>query len=78
MIKLPEDVIINNTSYSTNNSILIPKNQNKTRLIKAMFEKRKKFKVRGRKNNWPYCKYFINSINCDIWSYFYFKTFSEL
>jgi len=44
MKKLPEDVIINNTSYSTNNSILIPKNQNKTRLIKAMFEKRKKFK----------------------------------
>jgi preprotein translocase subunit SecY len=35
MKKLPEDVIINNTSYSTNNSILIPKNQNKTRLIKA-------------------------------------------
>ena len=44
MKKLPKDVIINNTSYSTNNSILIPKNQNKTRLIKAMFEKRKKFK----------------------------------
>ncbi|MDG2368877.1 MAG: M14 family metallopeptidase [Flavobacteriaceae bacterium] len=44
MKKLPEDVIINKTSYSTNNSILIPKNQNKTRLIKAMFEKRKKFK----------------------------------
>jgi hypothetical protein len=44
MKKLPEDVTINNKSYSTKNSILIPKNQDKIRLIEAMFEKRKKFK----------------------------------
>jgi hypothetical protein len=44
MKKLPEDVKINNKSYLVKNSILIPKNQDKIRLIKAMFEKRKKFK----------------------------------
>ena len=43
MKKLPEDVVVNNVTYTSKNSILVPKNQNKIRLIEAMFEKRKKF-----------------------------------
>ena len=42
--KLSKDVVVNNVSYKAENSILIPKNQNKIRLIEAMFEKRTKFK----------------------------------
>ena len=41
--KLSKDLVVNNVSYKTENSILIPKNQNKIRLIEAMFEKRKSF-----------------------------------
>ena len=42
--KLSKDVVVNNVFYKAENSILIPKNQNKIRLIEAMFEKRTKFK----------------------------------
>ena len=42
--KLSKNLVVNNVSYKIENSILVPKNQNKIRLIEAMFEKRKSFK----------------------------------
>ena len=42
--KLSKNLVVNNVSYKIDNSILVPKNQNKIRLIEAMFEKRKSFK----------------------------------
>ena len=42
--KLSKNLVVNNVSYKIENSILVPKNQNKVRLIEAMFEKRKIFK----------------------------------
>tara|TARA_B100001094_G_scaffold94525_1_gene90498 strand:- start:4406 stop:6919 length:2514 start_codon:yes stop_codon:yes gene_type:complete len=41
--KLSKNLIIDDISYKIENSILIPKNQNKINLIEAMFEKRKIF-----------------------------------
>ncbi|MDG1830322.1 MAG: M14 family metallopeptidase [Flavobacteriaceae bacterium] len=41
--KLNKSLIINNVIYKSENSILVPKNQDKIRLIEAMFEKTKTF-----------------------------------
>ncbi|MGY8946304.1 MAG: M14 family metallopeptidase [Flavobacteriales bacterium] len=41
---LPEDVIINNIEFKKESALLIPKKQNKSRLIQAMFEERTKFR----------------------------------
>ena len=42
--ELDKKVTINNIEFETENSLLIPKNQNKIRLIEAMFENRTSFK----------------------------------
>ena len=42
--KLTKDLIIDNVLYKAENSILVPKNQNKINLVEAMFEKRKSFR----------------------------------
>ena len=42
--KISEDITVNDVKYTSSNSILVPKNQNKIRLIEGMFEERTEFK----------------------------------
>ena len=41
---LPKNEVINNVEFNKKSALLIPKNQNKSRLVKAMFEERTEFK----------------------------------
>ncbi|MDA0757867.1 MAG: M14 family metallopeptidase [Bacteroidetes bacterium] len=41
---LPENVIVNNVEFKKESTLLIPKKQNKSRLIQAMFEERTSFR----------------------------------
>ena len=74
--KLSTDVVVNNISYKSENSILVPKNQNKITLIEAMFEKRKSFEdsLFYDVSAWS----FLHSFNLDYTNYSSKKTYKEL
>ena len=74
--KLSEDVVVNNISFKSENSILVPKNQNKINLIEAMFEKRIMFEdsLFYDISAWS----FLHSFDLDYTNYSSKKTYKEL
>ncbi len=66
--KISKDIKVNDVKYNSSNSILIPKNQNKIRLIEGMFEKRKSFEdsLFYDVSAWS----FLHSFNLDYTNYF--------